>query len=220
MNRHNPIQEGHFAVTNAFRKLSFSAAIALLALTGFCFTPSANAQAAAQSLAAVRIVQSVDNSALVTLKGAVHPLANAHNDAGPLSPDTALSRVQLVLKRSPQQESALQQLIQQMHTPGTANYHKWLSPTQFGQQFGPADQDIQTIENWVSSHGFSVGKISPDKGMLEISGTVGQLQDTFHVSMHKYLVNGQEHYANSNDPQIPAALSPVLGGFVSLNNFP
>jgi subtilase family serine protease len=33
-------------------------------------------------------------------------------------------------------------------------------------------------------------------------------------------VNGQVHYANSNDPQIPSALAPVLGGFVSLNNFP
>jgi subtilase family serine protease len=32
-------------------------------------------------------------------------------------------------------------------------------------------------------------------------------------------VNGETHFANATDPQVPAALAPVVGGFVSLNNF-
>jgi hypothetical protein len=33
------------------------------------------------------------------------------------------------------------------------------------------------------------------------------------------VVNGEEHWANAGDPQIPAALAPVVRGIVSLHNF-
>jgi trimeric autotransporter adhesin len=168
---------------------------------------------------AARLTQPVNNDARVTLHGTVHPLANARNDRGAASADMQLDRLQLVLKRSPQQEAALRQSIRDMHTPGTATYHHWLTPQQFGEQFGPDDQDIQTIENWVESQGFQVLKVNPGKQTLDIAGTVGALQKAFHTSIHKYSVNGETHYANATEPQIPVALAPVLGGFVTLNNF-
>ncbi len=62
--------------------------------------------------------------------------------------------------------------------------------------------------------------MNPGKQTLEVSGTVGALELAFHTAIHKYVVNGRQHYANVADPQIPVALAPVLGGFVSLNNFP
>ena len=48
---------------------------------------------------------------------------------------------------------------------------------------------------------------------------MAQLRSAFHTQIHKYVVNGETHYANATDPQIPAALAPVVSGFVSLNNF-
>jgi subtilase family serine protease len=167
-----------------------------------------------------RVTQPVNEHALVTLRGTVHPLASPANDRGAASPDMQLERLQLVLKRSPQQEAALQQLLSDMHTPGTANFHKWLTPEQFGKQFGPSDQDVQTIESWLDAKGFQVLKVNPGKQTLEVAGTVGALQQAFHTTIHKYAVNGQQHFSNTQDPQIPVALAPVLGGFVSLNNFP
>jgi hypothetical protein len=187
-------------------------------VAALCSLP-ALAQTDAAARPAPRLTQPIDNRMLVTLKGAVHPLANPRNDRGPVPPDTQMPRVQLVLKRSPEQESTLRQLIEQMHTPGSPQFHKWLTPEQFGKQFGPADEDIATIKSWLEKQGFQVGALNPGKQTLDISGTVGQLQAAFHTTMHKYLVNGQIHFANSNDPQIPSALAPVLGGFVSLNNF-
>jgi trimeric autotransporter adhesin len=194
------------------------AAIASLAAVT-ALDAQAQSNALVQPVVASRLTQPVEESSLVTLKGTVHPLANAKNDAGEAPADMQLTRVQLRLTRGPDQESALQQLIADLHSPGSASYHQWLTPAQFGQQFGPSDQDIQTIEAWVQSHGMTVGTLNAGKGTLEISGTVGQLEDTFHTSIHKYMVNGQPHYANASNPSIPAALAPVLGGFVSLNNF-
>jgi subtilase family serine protease len=166
-----------------------------------------------------RIVNPVDESQRVTLAHTVSPLANAANDRGAAPDGMQLDRMQLVLQRSPAQETALRQLIAEMNTPGTASYHQWLSPDQFGAQFGASDQDIATISSWLGGHGFTVSRVNPGKGTLEFSGSVAQLRNTFHTQIHKYSVNGETHFANANDPQIPAALAPAISGFASLNNF-
>ena len=177
---------------------------------------SALAQLAAP---AVRIVNPIDESQRVTLTHTVSPLANAANDRGAAPDGMLLDRIQLVLQRSPAQEAALKTLLTQLNTPGSASYHQWLTPDQFGAQFGASDQDIATVQTWLGNHGFSVTKVNAGKGTLEFSGNAGQLRDAFHTQLHKYVVNGETHYANANDPQIPAALAPVIAGFSSLNNF-
>ena len=168
---------------------------------------------------AVRVVNPIDETQLVTLTHTVHPLANAANDRGPAPDGMRLDRVQVVLQRSPSQEAALRQLVSQILTPGSPTYHHWLTPDQFGAQFGAADQDISTIETWLGNHGFSVTKVAAGKGAIEFSGSVAQMRETFHTQIHKYVVDGATHYANANNPQIPAALAPVISGFASLNNF-
>jgi len=134
-----------------------------------------------QPAPATRIVDPIDESRLVTLGGSVHPLATAANDRGAVSDNMPLERMHLVLKRSASQESALRQLIGEMHTPGSASYHKWLTPDDFGKQFGPADQDIAAVQAWLGGHGFNVVKVNPGKQTIEFSGNASQLCDAFHA---------------------------------------
>ncbi len=174
---------------------------------------------AQQAAPAVRIVNPVNESQRITLTHTVNPLANAANDRGAAPDGMQLDRLQLVLQRSPAQETALRQFIAEENTPGSPSYHQWLTPQQFGTQFGASDQDIATVESWLGSHGFAISRVNPGKGTLEFSGSVAQLRDAFHTQIHRYAVDGETHYANANDPQIPAALAPAIAGFTSLNNF-
>ena len=75
------------------------------------------------------------------------------------------------------------------------------------------------METWLTGHGFSVAGVLPGKQVIEFSGNVGQFRSAFHTQIHQYAVNGETHFANATDPQIPAAIAPVVGGFVALNNF-
>jgi hypothetical protein len=195
------------------RALRFSCLV--LASVVICVSSSMGQSAAP----AVRIANPIDERQLVTLPGTVHPLANAENDRGAAPDSTPLERIHLMLKRSASQQAALDQLVSQLHTPGHPNYHRWLTPDQFGQQFGPSNQDIAAIEKWLTWHGFSVAGALPGKQVIEFSGNVGQFRSAFHAQIHSYQVNGESHFANSTDPEIPAAIAPVVGGFVSLNNF-
>jgi subtilase family serine protease len=167
-----------------------------------------------------RITSAIDENNLVTLKGNTHPLARPEFDRGPAPDGQPTTRMLLVLKRSSAQETALDQLMEQQQDASSANFHNWLTPAQFGQQFGPADQDIQTITLWLQSHGFQVTKVSSGRTVIEFSGTAGQVREAFHTTIHKYSVNGEEHWANSSDPRIPMALTPVVAGVNTLHNFP
>ncbi|MGB7467816.1 MAG: protease pro-enzyme activation domain-containing protein, partial [Candidatus Acidiferrum sp.] len=208
------------------RKLFFSF-VAFATAAVFPAAP-ASAQTTPQSAAAVsqapsvpaRITQAIDETNLVTLKGNVHPLARLGYDQGALDDSTPLSRMLLLLQRSSEQEASLRQLLDDQQTKGSPNFHKWLTPEQFGEQFGPADADIDTVTQWLTSHGFQNIQVGPGRTVIEFSGTAGGVKNAFHAQLHNLLVNGELRISNVNDPQIPAALSPVVAGVVSLNNFP
>ena len=167
-----------------------------------------------------RITLPIDETSLVTLHGNTHPLARAEFDQGAVPASLPMKRMLLILQRSPEQESALGQLLQQQQDNSSPSYHKWVTPEQFGAQFGPAPQDIQSITSWLESRGFQVTGASRGGILIEFSGTAGQVQEAFHTQIRKYAVDGEEHYANASDPMVPAGLVPMVAGLRALNNFP
>jgi len=174
---------------------------------------------AQQATVAARVTEAVDETQTVQLKGNVHPLARQEFDQGPVSDAQPATRMLLLLKRSSDQESALRQMLDQQQDKTSPNYHAWLTPTQFGNQYGPADADVQAVTGWLQSHGFQNVKVGAGRTTIEFSGNVGQVRNAFHTDIHNFLVRGEEHVANVSDPQIPAALAPVLAGVVGLHNF-
>jgi subtilase family serine protease len=109
--------------------------------------------------------------------------------------------------------------MEEQQAKGSANYHAWLTPEDFGKKFGPADADVQAVTDWLTSRGFQSIKVAKGKAVVEFSGNVGQVRNAFGTEIHKFNVNGKEHFANASDPQIPAALAPVVRGVVALHNF-
>ena len=164
------------------------------------------------------ITQPVDEAQVTVLKGNMHPFARPEFDLGTAPATLPMQRMLLVLKRSLEQEAALRKLLEDQQDKASLNYHKWLTPEQFGQQFGPTDGDMQTITSWLQSHGFQVGT-TKGRTVLEFSGSASQVKEAFHTSIHKYVVKGEQHWANSSDPSIPAALTPAVAGVLTLHNF-
>lgn len=189
-----------------------SASIILLAAAVFT--------GAQTNVIASRITQAIDPVNLTILQGNTHPFAQAQFDRGAAPATLPMQRMLLVLKRSAQQENALDDLMEQQQDASSPNYHHWLTPQQYGQEFGPSDQDIQTVTSWLQSQGFQVDQVSNGRTVIQFSGTAGEVQSAFHTAIHQYLVNGESRWANSSDPEIPTALTPVVAGIDSLYDFP
>ena len=193
----------------------FSSAQSLFAIPAFALALSMSASAQTPAL----ITQPIDNNSLVTLVGNTRPEANAADDLGPVSDAFTMDHMLLQLQRSPQQEAALDQFIQQLNQPSSPNYHHWLTPAQFGSKFGLAQSDLNTIAQWLQSQGFTVNTVYPSGILIDFSGTAGQVRTAFHTEIHNLNVKGAAHIANMRDPRIPAALAPAVAGIVSLHDF-
>jgi len=191
-----------------------------------CFSSVLGAQQLGQvgrisgsSDAPVRIVESIDESRLTTLKGNTHPLAMARFDRGRVSPDLQMGDLFLVLRRSPAQQKALDEFVASQYDENSPNSHLWLTPEQIAERYGLNPSDIQVVENWLTGHGLSVDAVAADGMSIRFSGTVRQVEGAFHTEIHTLEVKGERHVANISDPQIPEALTPVVVGVKALHNF-
>jgi hypothetical protein len=194
--------------------------VSLMFAAVFCTTMSAQ-DVASRVLPFVpsRVTEHVDETRRVTLLGNTHPLARAAYDRGLVEAGLPMDRIVMVLKRSPEQQAALDAFDERLYDPKSPDFHQWMHAEEFGKTYGPSDADIATVTGWLQSHGFSIYNVSKGRVTIEFSGTAAQVQETFHTEIHKYLVNGVSHVANDRDPSIPEALAPVVSGIASLHDF-
>jgi subtilase family serine protease len=199
------------------------AALVAILLPAILFVPTGRTVAqAAQGTATVRelIQRPIDDAQRTVLRGNRHPLARAEFDHGAAPAGLPMRRMLLVLKRSDEQESVLKALLADQQAKGSPQFHRWLTPEEFGRQFGPSDSDIAKVTAWLNAHGFQVAGVAKGRTAIEFSGTAGQVQEAFATSIHRYEVNGEQHWANANEVSIPSALTPVVKGVLTLHNFP
>jgi len=163
--------------------------------------------------------QRIDEARLITLQGNTHPSAIPANDRGAVSDSMPMEHMQLVLQRPAELEQALEKLMEEQQLKGSANYHKWLTAKQFASRFGVAPRDIELVSNWLQSHGFRIDSVLPSGMAIEFSGNAGQVKQAFHTEIHNLEVDGEPHFANMSEPQIPAALSGAVIGVHALHNF-
>jgi len=178
----------------------------------------ATAALQAQPAPASRVLQAVDNNVRITLPGNTHPLARPEFDQGEAPADLPMKRMLLVLKRSPEQESALLSLLDGQQDKHSPNYHKWLTPKEFGTRFGPpipTSPPQATGSSPAASKSPSPARAARNRILRHRLPGASSLP---HAD-HKFVVRGKEHWANAKDPQIPAALEPVVAGVHSLHNF-
>ena len=168
---------------------------------------------------AERITKVIDDRSTVVRQGNRHPLARVEFDRGTVPSDTRLDRMILVLEPDQAQQKALDALLEAQQDPQSPDYHRWLTPEVFGERFGVAARDLDRVARWLESHGFEVEPSTPARREIIFSGTADQVRSAFHTEIHVYDVNGQRHFANAQDPEIPAALDHVVGGLVSLHDF-
>jgi subtilase family serine protease len=161
----------------------------------------------------------VNESDLVQLVGNTHPLAAAAFDQGAVADGFPMEHMFVQLRRSPEQEQALQRLNAELQDPHSVNYHKWLTADELGSKFGPKPEEIDAVVSWLRSHGLKVNLVHKSGITIDVSGTAGQVRDAFHTEIHYYNVKGQRHIANAADPKIPAALASVVVGVASLHDF-
>jgi hypothetical protein len=167
----------------------------------------------------ILITQTIDEGRLVTLRGNTRPEANYKSDRGPVPDDFPMEYMLLQLKRAPELQIEFDKYADSLTDKSSPNYHQWLTPAEQGERYGLAQEDLDTITDWLTSHGFTVDHVYPSHVVIAFSGTAVQIREAFHTEIHYLEVNGVQHVASMSDPQIPQALAAAVLGVVSMHNF-
>lgn len=181
------------------RSISVLSLIACLSLVAFLFINATISTAA---------------PAFTTVANSTEPWTASAQKMSHHNPDDQLT-VGLLLKTShPDQQQAL---LQSLSNPKSAQYHQWLTATDFASRFAPAAADVTAAKNFLTSEGL---KVQPDSngGLLLASGTTTQIETALHTQINDYRLGNAIHYSNSTDVQVPASLSLSTVGVFGLSD--
>ncbi len=173
----------------------------------------------AQTSVAKRITRPVSNSDVALLPGGVRPQVSRSLDQGRVPPSKPLQRMAIFFKPSAAQQADLDQLLREQQDPASPNYHKWLTPEQYGQRFGMNPDDLAKVSAWLQAQGFQNISVARSRTEIAFDGNAGQASAAFHTSIHQFVFNGKTHYANTTSPKLPSAFAETVSSVTSLNDF-
>jgi subtilase family serine protease len=164
-------------------------------------------------------IAAVNSAARVALPHTVPARALVGTDLGEAPSNHQFGSLMLTFSMTDAQQAALTQLLIDLQNPSSPRYHQWLTPEQFGQQFGLSSSDITQVSSWLSSQGFTVTGVGRASNYVTFSGTAGQVQQAFGTVIHTLNVNGETHVSNLTDPALPAGIAAVVTNLSGLNDF-
>ena len=188
-------------------------------IAGLCSLLLFAATSRAQALPQDRIRGVIRDSEVQRLPGNMHPLARAEFDRGRVADSAAMPRITMFFAMSADQRAALDRLLSEQQDRSSPNYHRWLTPREFGNRFGLTQNDIDKVSSWLTSRGFTLQEVAASRNAVSFSGSAAQVAAAFQTEIHQYVLNGEAHYANSTEPSIPATLAGIVSGVKGLNDF-
>ena len=180
--------------------------IAAASIAGLAGIAAPAALAAGQNSIPDRINASASSGSPVAIPQSIHPSVKSATDLGPASPVTRLD-MSIRFNMTGAQQAAVDQLLIDQQNPASPSYHQWLTPIQYGAQFGLSSTDIAKVTAWLTSQGFTVTGVAPSSNLITFDGTVAQAQAAFATSIHNVSLNGETHFANVTNVSVPSAFA-------------
>ena len=182
--------------------LGWTALLALMALTLFATTAPAAAQ----------------TGSLQVLHGHVRPAVSSGQTApvGVLPPTQRMSVAIMLPLRN---QSELTSLLDRIYDSSAPEYRRFLSVAEFTEQFGPTPQDYQAVVDFAKANGLTVTFTPANRMLVDVSGTVAQIEKAFHVAMTVYHhpTENRTFYSPDREPSIE--LNVPVTHIAGLNNF-
>jgi len=121
--------------------------------------------------------------------------------------------------RSAAKQKQLEDLLEELHRPGSKNFHRWLTPEDLAARFGASNADEARIEQWLRRSGFRVDHRSRTRTFLTVSGASQSVRRAFKTELRRYEHQGKVHFANVAAPSLPAEIAGLVEYIDGLDDF-
>jgi subtilase family serine protease len=158
---------------------------------------------------------SVQAAGTQILRGHVPQAVAASKALGRVNPAT---RLQLAIGLPLRNQVELENLLKQLADPAGPNFRQYLAPAQFAERFGPSEEDYQALAAFFEAHGLAVTGTHPNRAILDVGGTVADIESTFHVNMLNWSHPTRgTFFAPDREPSVDAGVTIL--DITGLDNF-
>jgi subtilase family serine protease len=109
-------------------------------------------------------------------------------------------------------------------TPGSADFHHYLSPAGYTARFGPSAASARAVESWLRSAGFTAVHTDAQRNYVRATATVNRIDAALHTTLRTYRSSAASNAgryalrANDRPVSLPAALAGHVLGVTGLDN--
>src|ERR1700728_904830 len=117
-------------------------------------------------------------------------------------------------------QAELDLLLEELYRPQSPLFQQYLSVAEFTQRFGPTEADYAAVVRFAEQNGLTVTGTSPNRVILNVEGSVRNIERAFQVTMASYQhpTEPRTFYSPDREPS-PAGLAVPLWHISGLDNF-
>jgi kumamolisin len=116
-------------------------------------------------------------------------------------------------------EQELDTLLQQLYDPQSPMFRRFLRVEEFTARFGATQEDYDAVIHFAEANGLRVTSTSPNRLLVNVAGTVANVERAFHVTMgvYQHPTEARTFFAADREPTVdlPFPLWHITG----LDNF-
>ena len=126
----------------------------------------------------------------------------------PLVQMPATNRLQLAIGLPLRNSEQLEGFLEQLQNPASSNYHKYLTPPQFTERFGPTPQQYDSVITFARNHGLTITGRHSNRVVLDVEGSVSNIERAFQItlSLYHHPNEARDFFAPNQEPSVPAGL--------------
>lgn len=137
-------------------------------------------------------------------------------DVGRAAGTTAIDDAMLFLPLAPEADARLQKLLADQLDPASSRYHKWITPEEFGQQFGAAQSELDSLLAGMRAQGLRPATVARSHGWVRFSGQASDIERAFGMQVRRMQADsGEERLHIAANPSAKTATAAPLSRYAA-----
>ena len=147
------------------------------------------------------------------------PAAVAALNLQPVDRLAGTNRLHIAISLPLRNQALLLKLFREIYDPASTNFHRFLTPEQFTEKFGPSEQDYSAVMEFAKANGLAVTGPHPGRSIMGIDGSVAGIEKMLHVKMVEYQhpSEARRFFAPDGEPSLD--LDVPVSAISGLNNY-
>lgn len=126
----------------------------------------------------------------------------------PMGTLSTTAQLRLAISLPLRNEAALSSLLTEVYDPASPKYHRFLTPGQFTEQFGPTASDYAALRAFLESRNLHVVQEHNNRLLVDVTGSVADIQQTFNLTLRTYRHPNEDRIFFAPDRE-PSGVFPV-----------